>query len=102
MAAVDGKVTGGRKFVKTTKKFIKLPPFYQSMTQIIINEKVRHGKPIIEGTRITVDEVMGMLEVGMEYQEIEVEYGITRDQILAVIRYAAAFIHGEEVQKAVA
>ncbi len=31
------------------------------MTRIIIDEKIRFGKPIIEGTRITVDEVLGAL-----------------------------------------
>ena len=32
------------------------------MAKIIIDEKIRHGKPTIQGTRITVDEVLGMLE----------------------------------------
>ena len=57
------------------------------MVRITINEKIRHGKPIIENTRITVDEVLGMLEGGMTYQEIEKEFGLKKDQILAVIKY---------------
>ena len=67
------------------------------MIKIVINDKVRHGKPVVEGTRITVDEVLGMLEAGMTYEEIEKEYGLQKDAILAVIRYAASFLHGEEV-----
>ena len=55
------------------------------MVRITINEKTRHGKPIIENTRITVDEVLGMLEGGMSYQEIEKEFGLKKDQIIAVI-----------------
>lgn len=72
------------------------------MVKIIINEKVRHGRPIIAGTRITVDDVLGWLESGLTYEEIEEEYGITKEDILAVIRYASSFIRGEEiVEKAV-
>ena len=69
------------------------------MAKIVVNEKVRHGKPIIEGTRITVDEVLGMLEAGMTYADIERDYGLTHDQIVAVIRYAASFVHGEEIRR---
>lgn len=67
------------------------------MVKIIIDQKTRHGKPIIEGTRITVDEVLGMLKEGMTYEEIEVEYGLKREHILAVINYAASFVSGEEI-----
>ncbi len=69
------------------------------MIQIITDAKVRHGKPVIEGTRITVDEVLGMLEAGMTYEEIKKEYNLTKEQILAVIKYTASFVRGEEVHK---
>ncbi len=49
---------------------------------IVIDNKIRHGKPIIKGTRITVDEVLGALIGGMDYEEIEREYGIRREDIL--------------------
>ena len=67
------------------------------MVEIVVDEKIRHGKPIIKGTRITVDEVLGMLEAGMTYEEIEKEYGLTKEQVLAVIKYASSFFKGEEV-----
>ena len=57
------------------------------MAEITINEKVRHGKPVLKGTRITVDEVLGMLESGMTYEEIEKEYKLNRTQILSVARH---------------
>ena len=69
------------------------------MIKIVIDEKTRHGKPIIEGTRITVDEVLGMLKGGMTYEEIAKEYGLKRQHILAVINYAASFVSGEEVYR---
>lgn len=69
------------------------------MAEIIIDEKIRHGKPTIKGTRFTVDDVLGMLESGMTYEQIEEEYGLTKQQILAVIRYTASLIRGEEIHK---
>ncbi len=66
--------------------------------RIVIDDKIRHGKPIIKGTRITVDEVLGALIGGMNYAEIESEYGIEREDILAVIEYTASFVRGEEIK----
>ena len=67
------------------------------MTEVIIDEKIRHGKPTIKGTRITVDEVLEMLETGMTYDDIKKEYGLTKEQILAVIKYTSSMISGVEV-----
>lgn len=67
------------------------------MTNIILDTKIRHGKPTIEGTRITVEEVLGALAGGMTYAEAEKEYGVTREDIMAAVRYAAAWMQGEEV-----
>ena len=67
------------------------------MQRIIIDEKTRHDKPIIKGTRITVDEVLGALIGGMDYKEIEKEYGINKEGIIAAIEYAASLVKGEEI-----
>ena len=64
---------------------------------VIINKNIRHGKPVIRGTRVTVEEILGALAGGMTYEEIKKEYGIGKDGILAVIGYAAAWFRGEEV-----
>lgn len=65
---------------------------------IVINPKIRFGKPIIANTRITVEEVLGALAGGMAYNEIEKEYGLTKKQILSAIRYVAGWIKGEETK----
>ena len=57
------------------------------MAKIIIDERIRFGKPIIKGTRISVDEVLGALAGGMTYEEIEEEYGITKEDIRAVLQH---------------
>ena len=67
------------------------------MTEIVINEKIRHGKPIIKGTRISVDEILGALVGGMSYEEIEKEYGVKKEGIITAIKYAASLIKEEEV-----
>ena len=56
---------------------------------ITVDEKVRFGKPVIKGTRAPVDLVLGKLSGGMNYEEVTEEYEITREDILAVLRYAA-------------
>jgi len=70
----------------------------KAKAKIVIDNKIRHGKPIIKGTRITVDEVLGALIGGMDYEEIEREYGIRREDILAVLEYTASFVRGEEIR----
>jgi len=66
--------------------------------QIVIDKNIRHGKPIIKGTRLTVEEVLGALAGGMTYEEIIDEYGVDRDGIQAAIQYAAGWMQGEEVK----
>ena len=66
--------------------------------QIVINKNIRRGKPVIKGTRITVEEVLGALAGGMTFREIEREYGVTREGIMAATRYAVGWLRGEEIR----
>jgi len=68
------------------------------MQRIIIDPKIRHGKPIIKGTRVSVDIVLSALASGMTYEEVCKEYGIKKEDILAVIEYAASILTHEEVR----
>ncbi len=68
------------------------------MERIIVDPKVMHGKPVIKGTRVPVDVILGGLVAGMEYEEIEREYGVTKQDIIATIEYAAKFVIGEEIK----
>ncbi len=67
------------------------------MAEIVIDERRRFGKPIIKGTRITVDEVLGALAGGMTYRDIEKEYEIKKEDIRAVLKYATDIISEEKV-----
>lgn len=67
------------------------------MAEIIIDENIRFGKPIIKGTRITVDEILGALASGMTFEEIEKEYGVNKDDILSALKYATEIVSEEHV-----
>ena len=45
--------------------------------RISVDERVRFGKPVITGTRVPVDLIIGKLAGGMTYEEIITEYDIT-------------------------
>lgn len=66
--------------------------------RISVDEKIRFGKPVISGTRIPVDLIIGKLAGGMTYEEVMVEYEITREDILAVLNYAAKTISSEKIK----
>ena len=66
--------------------------------RIIIDPEIRHGKPIIKGTRVPVDIILGSLVGGMEIEEIAKEYRIEKEDVFAAIEYAAKIIAKEEVK----
>ena len=68
------------------------------MERVVTDPKIMHGKPVIKGTRVPVEVILGSLIGGMKYEEIEKEYGIKREDIIAAIEYAASFVIGERVR----
>jgi uncharacterized protein (DUF433 family) len=59
------------------------------MEFIEINPKIMLGKPVIIGTRITVEHIISMLAQGISIDEILQEYqGLTKQEILACLQYA--------------
>ncbi|MBC7320684.1 DUF433 domain-containing protein [bacterium] len=55
--------------------------------RITIDENVRFGKPVIKGTKVPVDLIIGKLASGMSYEEVTSEYEITKEDLLAVLKY---------------
>ncbi len=55
------------------------------------------GKPVIRGTRITVDMILELLASGMKPEEIAEDYNISLDDIKAALLYAAKILGREEV-----
>jgi uncharacterized protein (DUF433 family) len=59
------------------------------MEFIEINPKIMLGKPVIKGTRITVENIISMLGQGISIDEILIEYkGLKKEEILACLQYA--------------
>ena len=67
------------------------------MARITVDPKVVHGQPVVTGTRVTVAIVVGSLAGGMTFKEIEAEYGIVHDDILACLDYAARSVSEERI-----
>lgn len=58
--------------------------------RIVIDPEICHGRPIIEGTRMRVVDVLEMLADEMTMEEILEEFPyVTREGILACLAYAA-------------
>jgi uncharacterized protein (DUF433 family) len=55
-------------------------------TGIVQDLTINSGRPIIEGTRVFVDRLIGHLENGMSVAEICQEFDLTPEQVLAVKR----------------
>ena len=60
---------------------------------IEINEKVLAGKPVLKGTRISVEHIIDLLAVGWTDQEIIENYPrITKENLQAVFSYIQEII----------
>ncbi len=60
------------------------------LERIAVNPKVMVGKPVIKGTRLTVEYVLGLLAHGATIEEISKEYeGLTREDIQACLLFAS-------------
>lgn len=66
--------------------------------RIIIDPKILVGKPVIKGTRISVEFIIGLLSSGMRTEEILKEYPeLEKEDILAALEYAVCVLRNEEV-----
>ena len=66
--------------------------------RIVVDEEVRFGKPVIKGTRVPLDLVIGKLAGGMTYEEVMKEYDLAKEDILAALDYAARHLSDEEIR----
>lgn len=67
--------------------------FENSMDRIERNPAIMSGKPLIKGTRLTVEYIISLLGNGMSIDDILSEYkGLERADILACLQYAQSVI----------
>jgi uncharacterized protein (DUF433 family) len=70
----------------------------QIAPRITVDQSVRLGRPVIEGTRVPVDLVLGKLAGGLTIEELCAEYEIERQDVLAALSYAAGILAEERVR----
>ena len=66
-------------------------------TRISANPKIMLGKPVINGTRITVELILRRIAGGYSFDEIVEMYPhISKEDILACVGYAVSIIESED------
>lgn len=66
--------------------------------RIVLDPDVLAGKPVLRGTRLSVEFVIGLLADGWAEDEIRANYpGIEHDDILACLAYARDTLASEKV-----
>lgn len=69
------------------------------MERISVNPQIHFGKPCIKGTRITVQNVLELLNDGLTFNQIIKDYypELTTDDIRACLQYAIALVAAEDI-----
>ena len=66
------------------------------MERITVNPKILGGKPIIQGTRISVEHILNLLASDVTEQEILEDYKhLSKEDIHACLKYAARSMKNE-------
>lgn len=56
--------------------------------RIVSDPTILLGKPVIEGTRISVELILDELSQGATVDDVMVEYDLSREAVLAALRHA--------------
>ena len=68
------------------------------MSRIIVNPKILGGKPIIKGTRISVEFILELLSSGMTTKDILKEYPhLKKEDIFTALDFATKSVKREEI-----
>jgi len=66
--------------------------------RIILDPEVLLGKPVIRGTRLAVEFIIGLLAQGWTEADVLRNYpGLKHEDILACLNYASAILHEERI-----
>ena len=72
--------------------------FVELRDRIIVDPKILAGKPVIAGTRISVEFIVDLLASGWNREQILDNYPHLSDRdILACLQYAGELLHNERV-----
>jgi uncharacterized protein (DUF433 family) len=66
--------------------------------RIVLDPAVLAGKPVVRGTRLAVEFIIGLLAQGWKEEEVLQNYpGLTREDIQACLAYASERLNSEKV-----
>lgn len=65
------------------------------MAEITSKKGVAFGKPVIKGTPVRVEDVLGLLSEGLSTKEVCEEYSLTEEQVREALRYARDEMSGQ-------
>ncbi|MBW4672786.1 MAG: DUF433 domain-containing protein [Desmonostoc geniculatum HA4340-LM1] len=70
------------------------------MDKIVVNSQIHFGKPCIAGTRITVQNILELLNDGLSFEEIIRDYypELQIEDIRACLQYAIALVAAEDIR----
>ncbi len=69
------------------------------LKRITINPGIFNGKPVIRGLRIKVENLLGLLEQGVSFEDILLDYpDLELADIQACLAYARALVANESVE----
>jgi uncharacterized protein (DUF433 family) len=65
--------------------------------RIVVDPKILVGKPVIRGTRLSVEFILGLLANDWTIQQVLDEYPhLKREDVIAVLKYAAELVKEEK------
>ena len=66
--------------------------------RIVLDPAVLAGKPVVRGTRLSVEFIIGLMAAGWSEADILANYsGLTHDDIAACLAYARDVLNSEKV-----
>lgn len=60
---------------------------------VIVDPQIVHGRPVVAGTRVPVETVVGALAGGSSFEEVIADYHLTDQQIRAALGYATQMLN---------
>jgi uncharacterized protein (DUF433 family) len=67
---------------------------------VTVDPQVVHGRPVVAGTRVPVEVVVGELAGGSSFEDVMSDYHLTDGQIRAALAYAAQMLSSTTVDAA--
>lgn len=70
-----------------------------TIDRIVVNPNIHFGKPTIAGTRITVQNVLELLNEDLTFEQVIKDYypDLTFEDIRACMQYAIALVAAEDI-----